>query len=99
MTYHSSDPEERKAWSKHWITKGFTALESVLAKTSGQYCVGDEVSMADCCLVPQIYNANRFSVDMKSFPIISKIGETLSKLPAFIRAHPSNQPDCPEDLK
>jgi maleylacetoacetate isomerase len=51
--------ENEKKWSQHWIIKGFTALEKILENCSGKYCVGDEITMADCCLVPQVYNARR----------------------------------------
>jgi maleylacetoacetate isomerase len=86
--------KEKLAWGHHWIEQGFVALEQVLATTAGTYCVGDQVSLADLCLVPQVYNARRFKVDMSQFPIITKIDATLSALPAFVAAHPSAQPDA-----
>ncbi|XP_071548584.1 probable maleylacetoacetate isomerase 2 isoform X1 [Panulirus ornatus] len=82
-----------------YINNGFIALEQLLAGCAGKYSVGDEVTLADCCLVPQVYNANRFKVDMTQFPIITRVHEALVNLEAFKAAHPSNQPDCPEDLK
>ncbi|KAL9953228.1 hypothetical protein ACROYT_G040608 [Oculina patagonica] len=92
--------DEKKAeWGHYWINKGFQNLERILQNTSGKYCVGDEVSMADLCLVPQVFNANRFKVDMSQFPIISRIHEDLTKLEAFKAAHPSKQPDCPEEMR
>ncbi|XP_015774993.1 PREDICTED: maleylacetoacetate isomerase-like, partial [Acropora digitifera] len=92
--------EDRKAeWAHHFINKGFQNLEKILEGTSGKYCVGDEVTMADLCLVPQVFNANRFKVDMSPFPTISRINETLSHLEAFKASHPTKQPDCPEDLR
>lgn len=92
--------EDRKAeWAHHFINKGFRNLEKILEGTSGKYCVGDEVTMADLCLVPQVFNANRFKVDMSPFPTISRINETLSHLEAFKASHPTKQPDCPEDLR
>ncbi|XP_058962131.2 maleylacetoacetate isomerase isoform X2 [Pocillopora verrucosa] len=92
--------DERKAeWGHHWINKGFHNLEKILERTSGKYCVGDEISMADLCLVPQVYNANRFKVDMSQFPVISRINDDLSKLEAFKVSHPSKQPDCPEESR
>jgi len=96
MKVYSQFQEGRMAWSKYWIDKGFVALEKVLEETSGTRCVGDEVTLADCCLVPQVYNAKRFSVDMSKFPIISRIYDSLEQLEQFKAAHPSNQPDCPE---
>ncbi|KAL9646497.1 hypothetical protein ABK040_006556 [Willaertia magna] len=86
--------EEVKAeWAKYWINAGLKAVEKVLEKTSGKYCVGDQVSMADCCLIPQVYNAKRFNVDMSQYPIISRIDEACSSLDVFIKAHPDSQPD------
>lgn len=98
MQKHSQDQAERMAWSKHWITVGFRALEKILERTAGECCVGDEITMADCCLVPQVFNAGRFSVDMSEFPIISKLNENLSSREEFEAAHPSQQPDCPSEL-
>lgn len=51
--------EEERKWSQHWIIKGFTAIEKLLSETAGKYCVGDEITLADCCLVPQVFNARR----------------------------------------
>ena len=99
MNHHSAETAERQAWSRHWITAGFVALEKTLARTAGLCCVGDTPTMADCCLVPQVFNAKRFSVDMTKFPIISRLEQHLSSLPQFIKAHPTQQPDCPEELK
>lgn len=82
-----------------FITQGFVALEKTLASSAGKYCVGDDVTMADVFLVPQVYNAGRFEVDMTAFPIISRINDALSELDAFKVSHPSKQPDCPEDLR
>lgn len=75
------------------------ALEAMLEKTAGTFCVGDSVTIADLCLVPQVYNALRFKVDMAQFPILSRINERLEKLPAFKAAHPSRQPDTPPELR
>lgn len=91
--------EGKMEWAHFHINKGFIALEQTLVKSAGKYSVGDQVTLADCCLVPQVYNANRFKVDMSSFPTISRIHDALTSLDAFKDAHPTNQPDCPEDLK
>ncbi|KXJ29940.1 maleylacetoacetate isomerase [Exaiptasia diaphana] len=91
--------EKKMEWGKYWIDRGLGSLEKLLETTSGKYCVGDEITMADLCLVPQVYNANRFSVDMSKYPIISRINEALSQVDAFKESHPSQQPDCPEDMK
>ncbi|KAL7648859.1 UNVERIFIED_CONTAM: hypothetical protein RMT77_000779 [Armadillidium vulgare] len=81
------------------IQEGFTVLEKILKKCSGKYCLGDTVTLADCCLVPQVSNAKRFNVDIRQFGLINKINENLLELEAFQRAHPSSQPDCPPDFK
>jgi len=86
-------------WAKHYIAKGFDALEQMLAVSSGEYCVGDDVTLADCCLVPQVFNAIRFKVEMEKYPVISRIEERLRAHPAFIAAHPTRQPDCPPELR
>ena len=95
---HSSDQTERDLWAHHWISVGFSALETVLQTTAGLYCVGDSPSMADCCLVPQVFNAaKRWEVDVTQFPTIVAIEARLSKLEPFIKASPANQPDCPRE--
>ena len=98
MQKHSTDSEERMRWSQHWVRLGLAALETMLTKTAGDCCVGDDVTMADCCLVPQVYNATRFSVDVSEFPTISRVTDHLNTLPEFIAAHPLCQPDCPPEL-
>uniref|UniRef100_A0A0K0FAM7 maleylacetoacetate isomerase n=1 Tax=Strongyloides venezuelensis TaxID=75913 RepID=A0A0K0FAM7_STRVS len=96
INYYSSDPEKKKEWSKHFITRGFTTVEKMLEKCHGKYCVGDNITIADLFIPPQVYNALRFDVDMSEFPIISKINEELEKIEAFKLAHPSVQPDSTE---
>jgi maleylpyruvate isomerase len=87
--------EQKNQWYDHWITRGFTALEQMLVQGgSGTYCHGSQPSMADCCLVPQIFNARRFNVDLSPYPTIARIAENCEKHPAFISAHPSRQPDA-----
>ncbi|KAJ9086569.1 Glutathione S-transferase zeta-1 [Entomophthora muscae] len=91
--------EKKGEWGKHWITNGFKGLEKHLKKVSGKYCFGDEVTFADLCLYPQVYNAERFQVDMSEFPTIQKIYSELSGLEAFQQGDWKNQADCPPDLK
>ncbi|CAG0886591.1 unnamed protein product [Darwinula stevensoni] len=74
-------------------------LEIILSQSAGKYCVGDNVTMADCCLVPQVYNARRFNVDMSEYPIITRINEELGQLDAFFAAHPNAQPDAPPEFR
>ena len=73
------------------------AIEKLLSSSAGKYCVGDEITLADCCLVPQIFNARRFHVDLRPFPTILRIDRHLENHPAFTAAHPNNQPDCPPE--
>lgn len=87
---------ESADWAHYWISTKFAALETLLAETSGKCCVGDDITIADLCLPPQVFNALRFGVDMKAFPIISRINEYLMAMDAFSRSHPSAQPDCPQ---
>ncbi|XP_065563958.1 maleylacetoacetate isomerase-like isoform X2 [Artemia franciscana] len=91
--------EKKLEWAKHVIEKGFEALEKLLVSCSGKYCFGDSITFADCFLVPQIYNAKRFGVTLDRFPTIERIDATLKDHQAFIASHPSNQPDCPSDIK
>jgi maleylacetoacetate isomerase len=84
----------KSEWAKEYITKGLTALEKLVEETKGKYCVGDEVTLADAFLVPQLYNARRFNVDVAAFPNIQEIEKNLSEVEAFISAHPDKQPDA-----
>jgi maleylacetoacetate isomerase len=87
---------QKDTWMQHWINLGFDALEKVLAghPSTGSFCEGDMPTMADCFLVPQIYNAQRFKVDMTAFPTISRINQACGELDEFKQAHPSAQPDA-----
>ena len=89
--------EAKKAWSQHWIAQGFMALEALLDRTAerGRFCHGDSPTMADCCLVPQVFNARRIGIDMAPYPTIAAIDAACASLPAFIAAHPSSQIDAP----
>jgi maleylacetoacetate isomerase len=88
---------ERERWIRHWISEGFKALEELLTTnpSTGAYCEGDTPSVADLCLVPQTYNALRFSVDLAPFPTIRRIYEQCLTLEAFDNARPEKQPDAP----
>ena len=84
------------AWSRHWIETGFEAYEASVAgsRLTGTFSHGSAPTIADLCLVPQVFNAVRFKVDMKRFPTIQRIHEACMKLPAFDAAQPSRQPDA-----
>lgn len=85
--------DEKKSWIQFWITSGFHSYEAILQKTAGKFSMGDQLTSADCFLIPQVYNADRWDVDMTPFPKIQEINERALSLPAFVKAHPNNQPD------
>lgn len=86
--------QQKLHWIQHWLQQGLQALELRLQKTAGLCCFGDEVSWADICLIPQIYNALRFSLDMSAYPTLKGIYQHCTSLPAFIKASPEQQPDA-----
>lgn len=88
--------QAKKAWYQHWIHKGFSALEAMLSAQAGtgRFCHGDAPSLADCCLVPQVFNARRFEADLSAYPTIVRIDAACADLPAFTAAHPARQPDA-----
>jgi maleylacetoacetate isomerase len=83
-------------WYRHWIVEGFGALEAQLARDPavGRFCHGDSPTFADCFLVPQVYNAQRFDIELGPYPTIARINDACAELPAFIAAHPARQPDA-----
>ncbi|KAJ8450151.1 hypothetical protein Cgig2_033345 [Carnegiea gigantea] len=92
--------EECLAWAQQVIEKGFTALEKLLKDCAGSYSTGDEVSMADVFLAPQISVAiSRFQIAMSKFPTLSKIHESCKALPAFQASLPEKQPDYPDPAR
>ena len=88
--------EQVNAWYRHWIADGLAKFEADLGKTeaSGQFCHGDAPTMADCCLVPQIFNAQRYQCDLSGYPATMRVFAACMKLDAFDRAQPSKQPDA-----
>ncbi|MDF0750038.1 maleylacetoacetate isomerase [Marinobacter sp. 71-i] len=90
------DEDTKLDWYRHWIAEGFDALEAMLAgdPRTGHYCHGDQPGLADACLVPQVYNAERFGCDLESYPTIRRIHTACNQLPSFARAHPDAQPDA-----
>ncbi|MES2016486.1 MAG: maleylacetoacetate isomerase [Pseudomonadota bacterium] len=88
--------EAKNAWVVHWLEQGLAALEAHLAGSgdTGRFCHGDAPTIADCVLVPQVFNAVRFNLDMAKYPTIARIDAACRELPAFIAAHPSQQPDA-----
>ena len=82
------------AWAARWIVPGFEALEALVARHGAGWCHGDAPTLADCYLIPQIYSAGRFNVSMDDFPRLQAISAKASEHPAFLAAHPDNQPDA-----
>jgi maleylacetoacetate isomerase len=95
-TWNVPQPE-REEWVRHWIREGFDALEDTLADnpSTGTYCDGEQPTMADCCLVPQVFNAERFGLDMAPYATIRRIVQACMALDEFQAARPENQPDAP----
>jgi maleylpyruvate isomerase len=87
--------EVKNEWAVHWVKEGLATLEAKLANSpaTGAFCHGDTPTLADCCLVPQVFNARRVNVDMTPYPTIVRIDAACMALPAFAAAHPSQQPD------
>lgn len=83
-----------KAWVKSFIADGLAAFEAQVKHTAGRYCIGDLPTIADCCLIPQLYSARRFGVPVEQFPYLALIERACNDLPAFTDAHPDKQPDA-----
>jgi maleylpyruvate isomerase len=97
LTGELAVPDEVKlAWQQHWLRTGMSSLEALLANDprTGRYCHGDTPTLADCCLVPQVFSAQRFGVDLAPYPTIARIHAACNELPAFQQAHPAQQPDA-----
>jgi maleylacetoacetate isomerase len=88
--------DDKNAWYRHWCEQGLAAIETTLATDPrcGVFCYGDTPTLADCCLVPQIYNALRLKSDLSKMPTIMRINEACLALPAFANAKPETQPDA-----
>lgn len=89
------DQAARKKVAQFWIDRKLTNLERLVASTAGKYCVGDEVSIADVSLVPQMFNARRFELDTNKYPLLKEIDERLQSLEMFTVSHPMSCPDAP----
>ncbi|RJG06752.1 maleylacetoacetate isomerase [Noviherbaspirillum cavernae] len=88
--------EDKNAWYRHWCEQGLASIEAVLSQDArvGTYCFGDTPTLADCCLVPQIANAQRLNCDLSRMPTLMRINDACMVLDAFVRAAPGNQPDA-----
>ena len=89
--------DARNDWARHWMALGFSALEAHLVRSpqTGVFCHGDTPTLADCCLVPQVFNAHRFELDMAPYPTLARIAQHCQSLAPFLAAHPARQPDSP----
>ncbi len=85
---------DAKAWVQDFVQAGLAAFEAQAAATAGHFCVGDHPTIADCCLIPQLYSARRFGVDPAPFKLLTRIVAACNELGAFAGAHPDRQPDA-----
>lgn len=92
---YGADTAARFAWARHWIAIGFGVIEARLAATAGRHAVGDRITLADIFLVPQVYNARRFGLDLAPYPRIVAADTAARALPAFTAAAPEAQLDAP----
>lgn len=88
--------DDKNAWYRHWCEQGLASLETMLSRDArvGKFCFGDAPTLADCCLVPQIANAQRMNCDLSNMPTIMRINDACLALDSFHRAMPANQPDA-----
>jgi maleylpyruvate isomerase len=85
---------DHTAWAAGVIGKGLGGLEALASETAGMYTFGNEPTLADACLVPQLYNARRFGIDVADYPTLAAVEAACQELPAFKEAHPDVQPDA-----
>jgi maleylpyruvate isomerase len=90
---------EPKSWLQHFLSLGMEALEKMVAKTKGRFCVGDQVTFADLCLVPQMESSRRFEVSVDRYPLLLEIEKACQALPAFVTTHPNRQIDTPDEAR
>ena len=88
------DSQSTREWARHWIANGLRAFQQCCQPRCGTYSVGNAVTLADLCLIPQLYNARRFDVDLGEFETLLRIEENLEQLPSFQAAHPAQQRDA-----
>jgi maleylacetoacetate isomerase len=86
--------DDNLAWVHRWITDGFDTLEPMVTRYGQGFAFGDTPTIADCCLIPQVYSANRFEVDLGPYPAIRAVAALAAEHPAFQAAHPTKQPDA-----
>lgn len=98
-TEFQADQNKKNMWLQKWMSEGFIACEKVIQPYVGTYCFGDQITAADLFLVPQLFSARRFNVELHSIPKLLQIEKNLISHPAFQNAHPHRQVDTPEEFK
>jgi maleylacetoacetate isomerase len=93
LGFPTGSPEQR-AWGARWINEGFAAIEPLVARHGAGFAFGVAPTLADCCLIPQIWSSSRFAVDMSPYPALAAVAANAGAHPAFIAAHPDRQPDA-----
>ena len=94
VTELGADEQAKLGWYRHWTESGLLAVEAMLEPHAGRYCFGDQITLADCCLLPQVYNADRFACKLDDMPTIRRINQALLELEAVRRASPEQQEDA-----
>ncbi|KSB89468.1 maleylacetoacetate isomerase [Caulobacter vibrioides] len=94
LAARGQDEAARRAWMARWLAEGFTALEAAIVAHGGTYAYGDAPTLADICIVPQVYGARRFDIDLSPYPTLVAAADRAADHPAFAAAHPSLQPDA-----
>ncbi|PWU14892.1 MAG: maleylacetoacetate isomerase [Bdellovibrio sp.] len=98
-THFHVSTEAKQQWLNFWIQTGFRSLEEQIHQTAGRFCFGDEVTAAECLLVPQVFAAQRFQVSLEEFSVCRRIAEACEGLEPFQKAHPFRQPDTPGEFR
>jgi maleylacetoacetate isomerase len=93
---HAVGSPELTAWIHRWMSAGFDAFEPMIVRHGGGFCFGDQPGLADCFLIPQVYSANRFALDLGPWPSIAAVAARAAEHQAFQAAHPNRQPDAPK---
>jgi maleylacetoacetate isomerase/maleylpyruvate isomerase len=91
---HPMGGADQQAWGAGWIERGFAALEPMIARHGAGFSFGETPGLADCCLIPQVYSAERYGLDLAPYPAIRGVAERAAEHPAFAAAHPDRQPDA-----
>jgi len=94
----SAGDAQKSEWSSHWIARALEALENLVAKRAGDYAFGNQVTAADCFIMPHLANADRYKVPLATYPTLSRLRGTYEKNPAFQKAAPAAQPDTPPNF-